>query len=73
MGKISVALTKICIDDTWSLATTDCMQAAKDAASGEACKYKMTTDQLRSMTEKIGAIVTQMQQDIMKAMQPADH
>lgn len=73
MGTMSVTLTNVCIDDKWSLATTDCMQAAKDEPSGEACKYKMTTDQLRSMSDKMADASKQMQEDIMKAMQPADH
>ncbi|HPH67425.1 MAG TPA: hypothetical protein PLF40_16830 [Kofleriaceae bacterium] len=70
MGSMSGIMTKACTDGKWSSAVTDCMKAAKDEASGEACKAKLTPEQLKSMTETMAAASKQMQEDMMKAMTP---
>nr|HPH69809.1 hypothetical protein [Kofleriaceae bacterium] len=68
MGTMSITMTNACVDDKWSLAATDCMTAAKDEATSEACKSNLTPAQVTSMTDKLAVVAKQMQEEMMKAM-----
>ncbi len=73
MGTMSITMTNACVDDKWPLAATDCMKAAKDDADNEVCKANLTPAQVTSMTDKLAVVAKQMQEDMMKAMTPAEN
>ncbi len=70
MGTMGGLMTKMCTDGKWPAAYTDCVKAAKDMVSGEACKAKLSPEQIKSMTDGMQAAQKAMQEEMMKGMTP---
>lgn len=51
---------KLCVDDKWSAATTDCLKAATSSPASRACMGKLTPAQTKSMTEAMQAVMNKM-------------
>ena len=53
-------MAKLCVDDKWSAAATDCLKAATSSPASRACMAKLTPAQTKSMTEAMQTAMNQM-------------
>jgi len=53
-------MAKLCVDDKWSAATTDCLKAATSSPASRACMAKLTPEQTKSMTTAMQTAMNQL-------------